>query len=159
MSPQFRKGTGFSITWISCCSEFSACCGRFECVTCDTSYFQLRLGPNFVSGVICVAFGSCLFSFKTSFCISGNFMGLIIDVYCIFDKILSGYTHNAIFRILYEMKTSQQHAHPTFYIKIEPTTRNIQNSYSQQQRKTNTPTKYTSDPQHVNTTKYSRHDF
>jgi hypothetical protein len=44
-------------------------------------------------------------------------------------------THNLIFRTLQEINTSYLHTHPTSYIKTEPTTRNIRNSYTQHQEK------------------------
>jgi hypothetical protein len=63
-------------------------CGHFECVTRGTSYFELRLWPDYVTGVICV---DCGFDLNTPFCISVNCMGLIFDVGCTANKTFSGY--------------------------------------------------------------------
>jgi hypothetical protein len=46
-------------------------------------------------------------------------------------------TRNPIFRTLKEMNT-----YTTVLYKTEPNTRNIQNNYTKQQKKTNTPTEY-----------------
>jgi hypothetical protein len=51
-------------------------------------------------------------------------------------------TQYPIFKILQEMNTSYHHTRPTTHTKRDPTTRNIQNSYTEHRRKTNTPTKY-----------------
>jgi hypothetical protein len=50
-------------------------------------------------------------------------------------------THKSLFRRLHEKNTSYPHTHRIFYIKTEPTIRNIQNSYTLHQRITNIPTK------------------
>jgi hypothetical protein len=61
--------------------------------------------------------------------------------------------HNPIFGTLQKMKTSQQRTHSTSRIEREPTIGNIQNSYTQLQRETNT-TKYTPDLKRVHKNNY-----